>query len=149
MRIARITTAVIEANYDWTIVRVESESGLGILRDHAESTWSEGIALEELSEPLRKRVMGIVTDSTPLEAPKDPDYRIDSFPEYTRNLFEALLNVQVNAFNNSPDDKRRTIVIDNLGVRTTDFSLSNEMKCKLIQQGVIAACKYLDGQPQP
>lgn len=84
-----------------------------------------------------------------LEAPQDPDYSIDSFPEYARNLFEALLNVQVNAFDNSPDDQRRTIVIDNLGVRTTDFDLSNEMKCKLIAQGVIAACKYLDRPAQP
>src|SRR5215203_1576363 len=33
-------------------------------------------------------------------APRNPDYKIDSFPEYTRNLFEALLNVQVNAFHN-------------------------------------------------
>ena len=84
-----------------------------------------------------------------LEAPANPDYRIDSFPEYTRNLFESILNVQVNAFNNSPDDRRRTIIIDNLGVKTTDFSLSNEMKCKLIQQGVIAACKYFGRPTQP
>ncbi|HEX3131579.1 MAG TPA: patatin-like phospholipase family protein [Thermoanaerobaculia bacterium] len=84
-----------------------------------------------------------------LEAPTNPDYRIDSFPEYARNLFEALLNVQVNAFNNNPDDKKRTIVIDNLGVRTTDFDLSQELKCKLVQQGVIAACKYFGGQAAP
>ncbi|HBL29957.1 MAG TPA: hypothetical protein DD490_24220 [Acidobacteria bacterium] len=81
-----------------------------------------------------------------LEAPVNPDVRIDSFPEYARNLFEALLNVQVNAFNNNPDDQKRTIVIDNLGVRTTDFGLSQELKCKLIQQGVIAACKHFGGQ---
>jgi NTE family protein len=86
---------------------------------------------------------------TDMGAPRNPDYRIDSFPEYARNLFEALLNVQVNAFNNNPDDKKRTIQIDDLGVGTTDFSLSNEMKCKLIQQGVIDACKYLGGQAQP
>jgi NTE family protein len=84
-----------------------------------------------------------------LEAPTNPDSKIDSFPEYARNLFEALLNVQVNAFNNNPEDQKRTIVIDNLGVRTTDFDMSNDLKCKLIQQGVIAACKYLGGQTQP
>lgn len=82
-------------------------------------------------------------------APPNPDSRIDSFPEYARNLFEALLNVQVNAFNNSPDDQKRTIQINDLGVGTTDFSLSNEMKCKLIQQGVIDTCKYLGGQARP
>ena len=80
-------------------------------------------------------------------APVNPDYKIDSFPEYARNLFEALLDVQVNAFNNNPNDQKRTIKINDLGVGTTEFNLSNEMKCKLIQQGVIDACKYLDGQP--
>lgn len=79
----------------------------------------------------------------------NPDTRIDNFPEYARALFEALLYVQVNAFNNNPDDRKRTIKINDLGVGTTDFSLSNEMKCKLIQQGAIDACKYLGGQSQP
>jgi NTE family protein len=82
-------------------------------------------------------------------APTNPDTKIDSFPEYARSLFEALLQVQVNAFNNNPDDQKRTIKINDLGVGTTDFSLSNEMKCKLIQQGVIDACKHFGGQAQP
>ena len=96
---------------------------------------------------VNPRTLGLFLSN--LGAPQNPDYKIDSFPEYARNLFEALLDVQVNAFNNSPDDQKRTIVIDNLGVGTTDFSLSNEMKCKLIQQGAIAACRYFGGQAQP
>ena len=96
---------------------------------------------------VNPRTLGLFLSN--LGAPQNPDYKIDSFPEYARNLFEALLDVQVNAFNNSPDDQKRTIVIDNLGVGTTDFSLSNEMKCKLIQQGAIAACGYFGGQAQP
>ncbi len=82
-------------------------------------------------------------------APVNPDTRIDSFPEYARALFEALLYVQVNAFNNNPDNQKRTIKINDLGVGTTDFNLSNEMKCKLIQQGVVDACKYFGGQAKP
>lgn len=93
---------------------------------------------------VNPRTLGLFLSN--LEASTNPDYRIDSFPEYARNLFEALLAVQVNAFNNSPDDRKRTIVIDNLGVRTTDFDLSQELKCKLVQQGVIAACKHFGGQ---
>lgn len=96
---------------------------------------------------VNPRTLGLFLSN--LDAPQNPDYKIDSFPEYARNLFEALLDVQVNAFNNSPDDQKRTIVIDNLGVGTTDFSLSNEMKCKLIQQGAIAVCGYFGGQAQP
>ncbi|MFP5287429.1 MAG: patatin-like phospholipase family protein [Thermoanaerobaculia bacterium] len=92
---------------------------------------------------INPRTLGLFLSNTGAPA---PDSRIDSFPEYARNLFEALLDVQVNAFNNNLNDQKRTIVIDDLGVRTTEFDLSNEMKCKLIQQGVIAACKYF-GQP--
>ena len=68
-------------------------------------------------KPLRKRVMGIVTDSTPLEAPKDPDgstilalYRLVASPDevtsmeadfragglgygdFKKRLFEAILD---------------------------------------------------------
>lgn len=96
---------------------------------------------------VNPRTIGLFLVNT--KAPANADHRIDSFPEYARNLFEALLNVQVNAFNNSPDDQKRTIQINDLGVGTTDFSLSNEMKCKLIQQGVIDTCKYLSGQARP
>ena len=96
---------------------------------------------------INPKTLGLFLSNT--GAPANPDYTIDSFPEYARNLFEALLYVQVNAFNNNPDDKKRTIVIDDLGVGTTDFTISNEMKCKLIQQGAIAACQYFGGQAQP
>lgn len=93
---------------------------------------------------INPHTIGLFLSNT--EGPVNPDYTIDSFPEYARNLFEALLDVQVNAFNNNPNDQKRTIVIDDLGVRTTDFGLSREMKCKLVHQGVIAACKHF-GQP--
>ena len=46
MRIARITTAVIEANYDWTIVRVESDDGL--------SGWGEAFCAPGLPETIRE-----------------------------------------------------------------------------------------------
>lgn len=96
---------------------------------------------------VNPRTLGLFLTNT--DAPVNPDYKINGFPEYARNLFEALMDVQVNAFRNSPDDQKRTIVIDNLGIKMTDFGISNEMKCKLIQQGAIAACKYFGGEAQP
>jgi tryptophanyl-tRNA synthetase len=36
-------------------------------------SYDNTIALFEEEKPLRKKIMGIVTDSTPVEAPKDPD----------------------------------------------------------------------------
>lgn len=51
------------------------------------------LVLFQADKPLKKQVMGIVTDSTPLEAPKDPDacnvfalYRLLASPEETEQM---------------------------------------------------------------
>ena len=46
MRIEGITTAVVEANYDWTIVRVESDEGL--------CGWGEAFCAPGLSQTIRE-----------------------------------------------------------------------------------------------
>ena len=46
MRIASITTAVIEANYDWTIVRVESDEGM--------CGWGEAFCAPGLAQTIRE-----------------------------------------------------------------------------------------------
>jgi L-alanine-DL-glutamate epimerase-like enolase superfamily enzyme len=46
MRIERITTAVVEANYDWTIVRVESDEGV--------SGWGEAFCAPGLAVTIRE-----------------------------------------------------------------------------------------------
>jgi gluconate/galactonate dehydratase len=48
MKIERITTAVLEANYDWTIVRVESDAGI--------SGWGEAFCAPGLAETIRELV---------------------------------------------------------------------------------------------
>ena len=46
MRLARLTTAVVEANYDWTIVRAESDEGL--------VGWGEAFCAPGLPETIRE-----------------------------------------------------------------------------------------------
>ncbi len=46
MRIRSITTAVVEANYDWTIVRVESDEGI--------AGWGESFCAPGLAETIRE-----------------------------------------------------------------------------------------------
>ena len=46
MQITRVTTAVLEANYDWTIVRVESDQGV--------SGWGEAFFAPGLSQAIRE-----------------------------------------------------------------------------------------------
>jgi L-alanine-DL-glutamate epimerase-like enolase superfamily enzyme len=46
MRIERITTAVVEANYDWTIVRIESDQGV--------CGWGEAFCAPGLTQTIRE-----------------------------------------------------------------------------------------------
>jgi L-alanine-DL-glutamate epimerase-like enolase superfamily enzyme len=46
MHIARVTTAVVEANYDWTIVRIEGDEGV--------SGWGEAFCAPGLAETIRE-----------------------------------------------------------------------------------------------
>lgn len=46
MRVRRVTTAVLEANYDWTIIRVESDGGL--------FGWGEAFCAPGLSQTIRE-----------------------------------------------------------------------------------------------
>lgn len=52
---------------------------------------------------------------------------IDHFTTYVKYLAETLLEAQSNSFLES-DDWHRTIYIDTLGVKTTDFHISKEKK---------------------
>jgi hypothetical protein len=47
----------------------------------------------------------------------------------------------------NPGDERRSVFINDLGVKFTDFELSEQTKCALIDQGKIATTQYLD-KPQ-
>lgn len=69
--------------------------------------------------------------------------KIDDLFDYTWALIRTLLDAQQNAHLHS-DDWARTVYIDTLGVRTTDFDLSDAKKESLIQSGKDGAIRYLD-----
>ncbi len=65
-------------------------------------------------------------------------------------MIDALLDIQDILLKTNPGDERRTVFIDDLGVKFTDFiSLSDETKRALIDQGKIATSNYLKQSPQP
>ena len=68
---------------------------------------------------------------------------IKGFPGYARNLFEVLLDVQVIDLETNPPDLQRSVLIDNLGISTTDFNLTRAQKIALIASGVQCTCRYL------
>ncbi|MDH4320235.1 MAG: patatin-like phospholipase family protein [Desulfobulbaceae bacterium] len=72
-----------------------------------------------------------------------PHKKIDNFMEYTLALINAIVEAQQNSHLHS-DDWARTIYIDTLGVKTTDFDLSDDKKRELVQSGKEGALRYFD-----
>ena len=73
---------------------------------------------------------------------------IDNFLEYAVGLIRAVLSVQENQHLHS-DDWHRTIYIDTIGVRTTDFDMSDSEKLGLIEQGRLGVTAYFDWYDNP
>lgn len=68
--------------------------------------------------------------------------RIENFLDHTIQLVETILDAQNNQHLHS-DDWHRTIYIDTLGVKTTQFDLSDDLKNDLIKSGNDATVEYL------
>ena len=69
--------------------------------------------------------------------------QIDHFFNFSAALFQSLMNVQNNVHLHS-DDWQRTIYVDTLGIGTTDFSLTDAKKRKLVRSGADAVIKYFE-----
>lgn len=80
-----------------------------------------------------------------LDAP--PPHPIDNVVRFAGGVFDALLDIQDILLKTNPGDERRTVFINDLGVKTTDFKITQQLKWDLIAQGRIATAKYLS-QPQ-
>lgn len=68
---------------------------------------------------------------------------IDQLFEYTWALIKTLLNAQNNQHLHS-DDWHRTVYINTLDVKTTDFGIKKKDKERLIEQGNVGTQKYFD-----
>jgi NTE family protein len=79
----------------------------------------------------------------------EPEHRkIDDFFSYTWGLVETVLGFQDSLHLHS-DDWHRTIYIDTLGVKTTEFDLSDERKEELAKSGTENTEKYFDWYDKP
>jgi NTE family protein len=70
-----------------------------------------------------------------------PHEKIDNFFDYAWSLVSTIMEAQQNNHLHS-DDWHRTIYIDTLGVKTTEFDLSDEKKKALAQSGADGAEAY-------
>lgn len=63
--------------------------------------------------------------------------------EYVKHTFMTLLQTQSIDYKKDPEQVKRSVVIDDLGVPDVDFDISEDMKDKLIESGKAATEKYL------
>jgi NTE family protein len=72
---------------------------------------------------------------------------INNVIKFAGSVFDAILDIQNILLKINPGDERRTVFINDLGVKTTDFQISDQLKWELIAQGRIATSNYLN-KPQ-
>ena len=70
-------------------------------------------------------------------------------PRYGTTLFKTLLDTQVVDLQTNPSDLERTVLINDLGIPTTDFQITDQQKCALIGQGYDCTCRYLEAWLPP
>ncbi len=70
-------------------------------------------------------------------------YAIDDFFAYAWGLIETFMEAQQNNHLHS-DDWQRTIYIDSIGVKTTEFDINDEKKTRLIESGRNGVRKYFE-----
>jgi NTE family protein len=57
------------------------------------------------------------------------------FAEYVGSLVQTLLEAQVVNFEHDPDEEKRSVIIDNLGISPTNFKLTDDQKTALFNSG--------------
>ncbi len=79
----------------------------------------------------------------------EPEHRkIDDFVAYAWALIQTIMEIQASMHLHG-DDWQRTIYIDTLGVKTTDFDLSDEQKEALVESGRTNTEKYFAWYDSP
>lgn len=59
----------------------------------------------------------------------------DHLYQYVKDLFDTILEAQVIDFDYNPEEEKRSVRIDNLGISATDFSLTEAQKDQLYNSG--------------
>ena len=67
----------------------------------------------------------------------------DQLIQYIKDLFETLTDSQAIDFDKDPEEKKRTVVIDDFGISATNFGLTDAQKQQLYNSGKDATTAYL------
>lgn len=124
----------------------------GVLNNYPISTFDEEYTATDpetgytmLHRTPNAETLGFHLDN--LDAPKPRP--VGNVVRFAGSVFDAILDIQDILLKSNPGDERRTVFINDLGVKTADFRLSNLLKHQLIEQGRIATSKFLNQPRQP
>jgi NTE family protein len=124
----------------------------GVLNNYPISAFDEQYTAEdpETGNAVLHRTPNAETLGFHLDNHEQPKpHPIDNLKRFTGGVFDALLDIQDILLKSNPGDELRTVFINDLGVKTTDFQLSDQTKWDLIAQGRVATAKYLSETRQP
>jgi NTE family protein len=102
--------------------------------------WNYPIQIYDQGETIERGTLGLFL-SQPGGEQRRP---IGHLRQYVKALFETLLSAQVQDFLETQPDVERSVIVDSLGVRATDFALTDEQKEALIASGIRGTCEYLE-----
>lgn len=78
---------------------------------------------------------------------KANDLGYNSIIQYVKVTFETILDAQSINFNNDPEQKNRSAVIDDLGISATNFDLTTDQEEALYQSGITCTNAFFDKTP--
>lgn len=69
--------------------------------------------------------------------------------KYVIDLFTTLTDAQIIDFEHDPDEKKRTVIIDDFGISAVNFGLTDVQKTQLYNSGKTATTNYLAALTPP
>jgi NTE family protein len=120
----------------------------GVLNNYPIDTFDQSTVNQDSGETMLYRTPNQATLGFHFDNPgQPPSPTINNLRSFTGSVIDALLDIQDILLKTNPGDVQRSVFINDLGVKFTDFQLSDQMKWNLIAQGRIATSNYLN-QPR-
>jgi NTE family protein len=120
----------------------------GVLNNYPIDTFDDKSTAEEAGDTMLYRTPNQATLGFHFDnQSQQPSPPINDLRRFTGSVIDAILDIQDILLKTRPGDERRSVFINDLGVKFTDFQLSDQTKWDLIAQGRIATSNYLN-QPR-
>jgi NTE family protein len=121
----------------------------GVLNNYPIDTFDQQSTVNESGDTMLHRTPNLATLGFHFDNPgQPPSPPIKNLRGFAGSVIDAILDIQDILLKTNPGDERRSVFINDLGIKFTDFQITSQQKLDLIAQGRIATSNYLN-QPRP